>query len=1104
MQTLKSLLCLSVAAATWLVPMSPALAVTPGPEPGSYSGEHTSSPAPPAYRVASVGTAIQTASEGDCATAGEAPSPTPVAVDRVPIVVPSTTQDYFVLYIVGADGDAGADQPVAVIRGEAGTTELAENLPYLAARRYRVEKYSIDSPADVDGDCIDDLTELAHSDTMNPVNAAPTLDADDGSVTIADRDAYDALSQGSFVKFVLFGLDDGLPGVYFINSKEHRFHGTFMKAANLTPSEVVKGHIAYNPDVITGDGSAGGFHFGLDAQLEFREVEMVQALLGASMPLLETNLAYYVWDRFRPHIEPDLATYRRSRVDVVFDEDVRLVALYESYNPGVSFGLLRALDAGERPNPTDIVVLDTLPNELPRTAGIVTTVPQTPLAHVNLRAIQDRIPNSFIRDIGDDPRVLELMGSIVRYEVSESGWDIRAASVDEVNAHREALDPRSLDPLRRDLSVTTIRPLSEVDFDAAASVGAKAANVAVLGRLGLGAGAVPDGFAIPFHFYDAFMRANGLHERVDELLQDEQFRTDFDVQQSELSSLRDAIRDAPTPGWINDALAAMHAAFPEGTSLRYRSSTNNEDLVGFSGAGLYTSKTQHPDEEPLSKSLKQVYASLWTFRAFTAREFHGIDHTKTAMGVLVHPNFSDELVNGVAVSFDPVNERDDYYYVNSQLGEDLVTNPESQSLPEEILLGRDDGGVVVLRASNQVGQGESLMSDDQLDQLRRYLTLIHEGFARLYDVEPGEEFAIEIEFKITSDNVLAVKQARPWIFADPSRAGTAPEAGVDDASQDERRATVRRLSGLDRYGTSLTAAQAVAAEAGGKLKRIVLTTGRDWPDALLAAGLAGPTDGAVLMVHPNGLSSEALEDLAAWGVTEAVAVGSEANLSSAALASVEAIGIPVQRVAGPDHYETALRVARLIGADAMLGAHGRTVVVASGAEFADALVAGPLAARAGMPVLLTTPHALHPGVREFLTAHAIEHVVLMGGNAALSEDVEEEIEALGAEVTRIGGASRYHTAQNMARFMADTFGGECGGANNVGLASGTEPVDALSAAPLLGRLCAPVLLGSLGELPAATRSEMRARHWAGNLRLHIFGGPYAIPRAVATRAANPY
>ena len=58
------------------------------------------------------------------------------------------------------------------------------------------------------------------------------------------------------------------------------------------------------------------------------------------------------------------------------------------------------------------------------------------------------------------------------------------------------------------------------------------------------------------------------------------------------------------------------------------------------------------------------------------------------------------------------------------------------------------------------------MSDDQLDQLRRHLTVIHDEFETLYNPAPGEPFAMEIEFKITSDNILAIKQARPWVFDD--------------------------------------------------------------------------------------------------------------------------------------------------------------------------------------------------------------------------------------------------------------------------------------------------------------------------------------------------
>ena len=273
---------------------------------------------------------------------------------------------------------------------------------------------------------------------------------------------------------------------------------------------------------------------------------------------------------------------------------------------------------------------------------------------------------------------------------------------------------------------------------------------------------------MPFYFYDKFMTDSGLYDDIKDMLAVSDFQTDFDTQESELKKLRKAIKDAETPEWMTTALTTMHATFPVGISLRYRSSTNNEDLPGFNGAGLYDSKTQHPEEteeDGIAKSLKQVYASLWNFRAFIERDFHRIDHLAAKMGVLVHPNYSDELVNGVAVSFDPAYSTDGSYYVNSQIGEDLVTNPDAHSVPEEILLN-SYGTHTVVAISNQVLRGQLLMSNDQLDQLRDHLTVIHDHFAVLYNPGPDEPFAMEIEFKITSDNILAIKQARPWIFTD--------------------------------------------------------------------------------------------------------------------------------------------------------------------------------------------------------------------------------------------------------------------------------------------------------------------------------------------------
>ena len=729
-----------------------------------------------------------------CPGGGYNPTPTVVEVAAVPIVVESTTTDYFVLYVSHeVDADTTVDIPVLVKRGEAGTTTLAENVAALPKERYRVEKYLVADPADVDGDCIDDIAELADPVGMNPVNSAAALDFSDGAVAVPDRETFEALfvalSNGELHgKFVLLGENTARPGVYIQNSRTHRYHYNFLQATDIDENldGMLVGQIAYHPKLVASDGSSGVYVYrytgvtGLRDYYPFSIVAHTYTALAASMPLIENNLAYHMPNRMLPHARDDLPLYEDSRINRVFDADILPKTGFLALNPGEGYGLLRVMDPDERPHPRDIVIYEALPNELPRVAGIVSTVPQTPLSHVNLRAVQDGVPNAYISDALGNNAIGDLLGSYVRYTVTENGWDIRAATRAEVDAHHAASRPAVAQTPQRDLSVTSITPLGEIGFEDWTAFGVKAANVAVLGTLGFPAETVPGGFAVPFYFYDEFMKAHDFYTRIETMLANEDFQTDLETQDNMLDDLRDDIKDAETPQWIIDALTAMHATYPEGQSLRYRSSTNNEDLPGFNGAGLYDSKTQDPEEteeDGIAKSLKQVYASLWNFRAFTERDFNRIDHLATKMGVLVHPNYSGELANGVAVSFDTIYGNNEYYYVNTQAGEDLVTNPDALSLPEAIRLHRSGGYYQVLATSNQVPRGQLLMTNAQLDQLGDHLTAIHDHFEGLYNPAPGEPFAMEIEFKITSENILAIKQARPWIF---SAAPPGPAGGGDD------------------------------------------------------------------------------------------------------------------------------------------------------------------------------------------------------------------------------------------------------------------------------------------------------------------------------------
>ena len=680
----------------------------------------------------------ETTEEG-CPATGTPPTPTAVAVTAVPIEVESTTDDYFVLYVSHeVDTDTTVEIPVLVKRGEAGTTTLAENIEALPAERYRVEKYAVATPADVDGDCIDDLTELANLGRQNPINPAPAIDISDGAVSVSDRDTLRML-----YKFVLLGMDTDSPSVYFANTQTHPHHNVFLSAMGIdwTQPGITTGLILYSSRLIAPDGSRGVYYYSLRGP-RFSLVDLAHTMLAASLPLLEDNLAYFFAESRLPDYQAELALYEQSRIEPVFIDAILPIKNFIALNEAEGYGRLRSLQPDERPSPRDIVLYKALPNTLPRVAGIITTVPQTPLSHVNLRAVQDRIPNAYIRDAHDDLDITALLDSYVHYEVTEFGYTIRAATLAEVEAHYESSRPAQPQTPERDLSVTAITPLSDIGFADWKAFGVKAADVAELGKLGFSEGTVPDGFAIPFSFYDRFMTETTLGEEtvlgkgsgpdeekltlaaettlaaaVEAMLAHPKFQTDLAVQAEMLDDLRDAIEDAATPEWIIEKIEAMNTAFDTafgaGLNRRYRSSTNNEDLPGFSGAGLYDSKSQKPSEDvdDLAKSLKEVYASLWNFRAFTERAFHRIDHTATAMGVLVHPSYQDEKVNGVAVSFDPAYGSNGTYYVNSQVGEDLVTNPETLSVPEELLL-KQDGTHTVLSYSNQAEEpGQLLMTD---------------------------------------------------------------------------------------------------------------------------------------------------------------------------------------------------------------------------------------------------------------------------------------------------------------------------------------------------------------------------------------------------------
>ena len=608
------------------------------------------------------------------------------------------------------------------------------------------------------------------------------LEFNDGVGAVPDLATYNKLSyQGPQVmvdthladwKFVKFQIEDvgkGEPVLYFVNTKTHRGHPMFMRKIGIDRGDgSMRGVLVYRPLKKAPNGEPGMFTFEYEPndRYPFDRIKLSYEMLTRHMPYLEGRLGYYPMPRARPVYFEEKTLYDAAEFPVVLDEDLESDIGFLPLNAAESYGRLRLMKTGEIPSSRDIVVYKTLPNEMPRVAGVITAVRQTPLSHVNLRAVQDGVPNAFITSAAKNKTIASLAGKLIYYKVDKNGYELRVATEAEVDKHFAAIRPVKPQSPKRDLSVGEIRPLDKISFGDSAVFGVKAANLATLHTIDFPEDIVPSGHAVPFSFYDAYMKHNGLYDKARAMLTDKAFQKNRDTQIAQLKAFRKTIKVANMPDWMMERLAKLQSAFPEGQGIRCRSSTNNEDLPGFSGAGLYDSFTHKPSEGHLAKSIKQVFASLWNFRAFEEREFYRIDHFTTAMGVLVHPNFSDEAANGVAVTDDILYQTKGNYYLNTQVGENLVTKPEANSIPEELLLNwwKPDEHKVMRHSSLARGNA-LLMSDKHLIQMNECLGKIHARFAKLYGKSLNDKkFAMEIEYKITKDGNLSIKQARPWVY----------------------------------------------------------------------------------------------------------------------------------------------------------------------------------------------------------------------------------------------------------------------------------------------------------------------------------------------------
>jgi hypothetical protein len=333
----------------------------------------------------------------------------------------------------------------------------------------------------------------------------------------------------------------------------------------------------------------------------------------------------------------------------------------------------------------------------------------------------------------------------------------------------------------RDIDEVTPEPAVATELRAAikaavAAYGGKAAQYSILHRTA----DVPirDAFAVPLFYYVQFMTDNGFFARLDALLVDPAFATSPAARDAALATLRADILATPLDPAFVAALQVKIAeyAVPGVVKLRFRSSSNSEDLDGFPCAGCYNSYSgKVADLVDMEDAIRKVYADVWQFRTFEERSYYGVDHKAVGMALLVHQNYSDEEANGVAVTANPFDASglDPAFYVNVQQGGDVeVVSPPSGVSSDQILyyFAQPNQPVTYLSHSSLVASGASVLTAVQLHELGVALAAIHARFSSAYGPASGNLgwYAMDVEFKFDDEEnpgqpaTLYIKQARPY------------------------------------------------------------------------------------------------------------------------------------------------------------------------------------------------------------------------------------------------------------------------------------------------------------------------------------------------------
>ncbi|MGB8508035.1 MAG: PEP/pyruvate-binding domain-containing protein [Pyrinomonadaceae bacterium] len=500
--------------------------------------------------------------------------------------------------------------------------------------------------------------------------------------------------------------------IYYVNSKRYRFHRDFVNGAYLsletgreffennyikTNRRFIMGTLAYQTPV-----KRWTFEFWEGDLIPTEQIKLAAGVIKST---------FYEPVAYKPNsIRQDEASVSIEGLERVLQSDIAREQEYEPLNLARGIGrihIIEKLDDHVEIGFNEILVLNEVPISLPPVAGVIVTKPSTPLSHINLLAKSWGVPNAYVKDA--DTLLKEYDGWWVDFETLREKYTIKRADIKQLDEYQKRLAERKnvMTP-RSDLSVRTLAPLTAQRARMVAIYGAKSANLGEVMNARLKGITVPNGFAIPIFYYNQFIKANKLEDAIFEMMNDQKFVHDPAYRRERLSDLRGRFMSGKFDETLRaELLRVVHTEFA-GKGLFVRSSSNVEDLPNFSGAGLYDTVPNVKDDEKLVEAVKTVWASLWKFEAYEARERANIDHSKAYMAVLVQEGVNADSA-GVMITTDPFDtDNRGAIYISAKRGLGIKV-VEGKKIAEQLIYRTRSNSVKVLTRSGE----ESLLTFDE-------------------------------------------------------------------------------------------------------------------------------------------------------------------------------------------------------------------------------------------------------------------------------------------------------------------------------------------------------------------------------------------------------